>query len=107
MIRKLNEDTNKLYGFRLYDPYSGEYVVWWSTRKNVVSQIYRTVKNSMWARSDDLYDFVDQINPRFNHFTWDDDGGFEWDTDDYFVQDGITEDGDVIDIIYDLPYEKN
>ena len=101
MIRKLYENENReLYGVRLYDPHSGEYVVFWSEKKNIVRGIANTLKSHLWIRSDDITDFTYQINPLFNHVSDD----YEWDFDDYFVSDGVTKDGDIIDIIYEVPY---
>ena len=94
-------ENNRLYGVRVYDPYSGEYVVFWSEKKNIVSGMANTLKDNLRIESEDISDFAYQINPLlFNHVSDD----YEWDFDDYFVDDGVTEDGDVIDIIYEFPY---
>lgn len=102
--RGLYESNSNLFGVRLYDPYSGKYVVYWSEDKNIVREIYNTLRDSTWIRYDDLYDFVDQINPRFNKFTWED-IGFEWDYDDAFIGDGVHESDGEIDIIYEVPLD--
>ena len=104
MRRRLCESDSKLFGVRLYDPYSGEYVVYWSQDRNIVREIYDTLRDHTWIRYDDLYDFVDQINPKFNKFTWGD-IGFEWDGDDAFIGDGVHESEGEIDIIYELPLD--
>jgi hypothetical protein len=105
MIRKLYESNSNLFGVKLYDPYSGEYVVYWSQKRNITREIYNTLRDSMWIRYNDLYDFVDQINPRFNKYTWDDDDDFAWDYDEAFVADGVHESEGEINIIYELPLD--
>lgn len=72
--------------------------------KNIVREIYDTLRDFTWIRYDDLYDFVDQINPKFNKFTWED-IGFEWDYGDAFIGDCVHESEGEIDIIYELPLD--
>lgn len=109
MIRKnLYEDRGRdFYGVKLYDEDSGEYVVYWSKNQRVIKDIYRTLKDLMWIRYDDVYDFAYQVNPKFNHFTYDENTDFDWDVDESFISDGIHENGDSIDIIYELKLPNN
>lgn len=102
--RFIESQEAPFYGVKLYDPDSGEYVVYWSQSRNIVREIYDTLRDHTWIRYDDLYDFVDQINPKFNKFTWDD-IGFEWDDNEAFIEDGVHESEGEIDIIYELPLD--
>ena len=85
------------YGVKLYDPDSGEYIVWWSKDKNLIKDIYKSLQSNMRREYDDLHDLANPILQRLSRYD-----NWEWDYSDSFIKDGVHESGDVIDILYEL-----